>query len=796
MIILNLAPAPSGVAASPDGRPAQVVLDTTQPSSTPGLADLGYLSPITEVAPFTHMLLRWDADEPAEGTIAVEVRASSDGVAWTPWGAVVEDHDLWQPGDGEGTHWGAVVYAGEGARFWQARASFSPAPDGRMPALRSIEVNTVDGRFGPANPAPTASLDALGKPGVVSRTAWGNPDGQGSRAAPVFYPVNHIVIHHTADSNSLAGSEKSWADRVRAEWAFHTYTRGWGDVGYNYLIDPNGVIYEGRAGGDDAVAFHDTANYGSMGVAMIGTYASVAPTSAAQSGLVDLLSWKADQKRIDPLGSSYYYGCARSSYCAPFNPGAIVPNIAGHRQVTPGHTTCPGDSLLVLLADVRQRAQARVSGAAEPPPATDTLELLDVQYDRDSVAAGELLKVIFTVRNSGDTTIQTQDPQAGTRPDQAASFDVANSYVYDEGECFQGAVGQGYPAYPKVADRFRVVLGAADRAPTCDGDSGGYPWRWGLNGSLAPGETRQVVGYLRFRELGSVTLQAGAIQEYVGYVAQGAFATTISVTAERLAPAPISYDAQLRPLAYVYRMGDMPDNLLARTQNPLSVVKGELAGSFAWCGETIAWGQGGPVAGLSDGFIVEQTRVFVAPMDGMYTFQATSDDGSWLWVDGAAVVVHAGLHPTSSATGTISLTAGRHVLSFKYFERSGDATAGYSVKLPGAADFGDLLEGLGGRDAEIDSSTDATFQRLRGLTVAADDQGGSGVAKLEVSFDGVQWLDVPGGVFTLSSLMDGSYTLYYKALDAAGNESPVQRLSFRVDSSQRLWQTYLPVVVR
>jgi hypothetical protein len=431
-------------------------------------------------------------------------------------------------------------------------------------------------------------------------------------------------------------------------------------------------------------------------------------------------------------------------------------------------------------------------------PASQRIELLDVQYDRDSVAAGELLKATFTVRNSGSTPIETQDPQAGTLADQSASFDLGNSYVYDEGECFLGAVGQSYAAYPKEAGRFRVVLGAAEagRAPLCAGDSGGYPWRWGLNGSLAPGETRQVVGYLRFRTPGSVTVRAGAIEEYVGYVARDLFARTITVTPEHLTPAPISYDEQLRPLAYVYRMGSVPDNLLARTENPLSVVKGDLVGSFPWGGETINWGAGGPVAGLSDGFIIEQTRVFVAPTAGDYSFQTTSDDGSWLWVDSAAVVVNAGIHPTSTVTGTVSLTAGRHVLSFKYFDRSGEAVAGYRVKMPGASDFSGLIEGLGGRDADVDLNLGAAFRQLHGLTIAADDQGGSGVAKLRVSFDGTQWTDVEGGVFTLSSLVDGSYTLRYTAVDIAGNESPVQTLSFRVDSTLQPERIFLPAVAR
>ena len=949
LLALGSAPTPPAAANNAVGRPEQTVLNL-EPTTTPGLADTGYLSPVTQVSPFTHMLLRWQADAPAEDTISIEARASLDGLSWTPWGAVAENHDLWNPNDSADTHWGATIYAGAGVRFWQVRASFTPAPDGRVPVLRRIDVNTVDARFGPENPVPGPSLGAIDKPAVISRTAWGNPDGQGSRVAPVYYPVNHMVVHHTADSNSLGGRETSWADRVRAEWTFHTYTRGWGDVGYNYLIDPNGVIYEGRAGGDDAVAFHDTANYGSMGVVVIGTYTSVEPTQAAASSLVDLLAWKGEQKRIDPLGSSYYYGCDHSTYCAPLNPGAIVPNVAGHRQVTPGHTTCPGNSLFNILPGIRQRVQARMNGVVDPPPTlpddgdlnideleagftrsttnwhdaacgygghslytyttsglagdepstnsatwtpnlpaagsyrvfahipqgcggiaaittsaryhihanqdydvsidqntgdewaslgvfsfaagkvgsvtlsditgepfsqgraiffdsvkwvpeiqvSQSIELLNVQYDRDSVAANELLKVTFTVRNNGTTPIESQDPQAGTKADSLASFDLANSYVYDEGECFLGATGQSYAAYPKEAGRFRVMLGAGEaaRAPTCSGNNGGYPWRWGLNGSLAPDETRQVVGYLRFRVPGSVTLHAGAIQEYVSYAATNLFSKTITITQELLPPTPISYDSQLRPLAYVYRMGSVPDNLLARTQSPLSVVRGALAGSFAWGGALTDWGEGGPVADLNDSFIIEQSRIFVAPTAGEYAFQTTSDDGSWLWVDGTAVVMNTGIHVTNSLTGTINLTAGRHVLSFKYFERSGGALAGYSMKVPGTTSFGDIIDGLGGRDTEVDTHLVSTFPQLHGITIAADDQGGTGVAKLRLSFDGITWIDEPGSMFTVAGLVDGSYTLHYMAVDTAGNVSPAQTLSFRVDSTLQIQRVYVPLVVR
>src|SRR5439155_5957633 len=119
-------------------------------------------------------------------------------------------------------------------------------------------------------------------------------------------------------------------------------------------------------------------------------------------------------------------------------------------------------------------------------------------------ADGELLRATFTVKNTGATTLRTQEPQAGTAPD--GSFDDGlggrpdNAYVYDEGECFLGDSAGSYPSYPKESDRFRVVLGPTDTGSiACAGNFGGYPWRWGLNGDLSPGETREIVGYVRLR---------------------------------------------------------------------------------------------------------------------------------------------------------------------------------------------------------------------------------------------------------------------------------------------------------
>src|SRR5437016_1926200 len=72
-----------------------------------------------------------------------------------------------------------------------------------------------------------------------------------------------------------------WAAVVRSIWVLHVQGNGWNDIGYNYLIDPNGVLYEGRGGGDGVMGAHfSCVNSGTMGVALLGTF-SVVPAPAA-----------------------------------------------------------------------------------------------------------------------------------------------------------------------------------------------------------------------------------------------------------------------------------------------------------------------------------------------------------------------------------------------------------------------------------------------------------------------------------------------------------------------------------
>ncbi|HMP40813.1 MAG TPA: N-acetylmuramoyl-L-alanine amidase [Roseiflexaceae bacterium] len=748
----------------------------------------GYLSPVvTAPRPFSHLLVRLSAVLPPGSDIVLHIRSAIDAGQWSAWQPIAFDDDMWQPEDGDGVRWSEIVGVGHAARLWQVRATFQPDAGGVMPQLQNLTGHTVDARGPEAE--PDTPPDKAGRPTIISRSAWGCPDGQGSRATPRYRQVTHLVVHHTTGSNTLANGE-TWAARVRAIWSYHAITRGWGDIGYNFLIAPTGTIFEGRAGGDDAVGFHDTANYGSTGVSILGTYTSVAPSAAAQSALVSVLAWKAGQKGINPHGSGFYYGCSISSYCAPFNDGSRVPTISGHRQVTPGHTTCPGNAFAALLPNIRDRVKNAIGSSGG---SNASIELLNVRYNTTWLAAGELLRVQFTVRNNGTTTLRGQGPQVAI---DGGGWPLADNdgYVYDQDECFAGDQVGSYTAYPKEDGSFRVVLGPtgwdAEHAGSAAGPTSDYPWRWGLNADLAPGAQQTIVGYVRFRRAGSYTLRAGIVEEYVKYHTQDAATTSLVVGAERGAPEAAYYDERLVPLARIYRTSPLPRNMLERPDAAASFVRTELLGSFSWSGNDRSWGNEG-LQGHNGPLLVDQTRVFYAPRAGSYGFRLFGSGYGWLWINGQLVAAGgSGGTSTRETTGAITLAAGVYVLAYRSYAPLGSGAIGYGVRAPGATVFSPPSDGLGGGVARFGTIFGDTITPV----LVADDRGGSGVARIRWSWDGVQWQEQSGGLLQIARLQAGDYTIFYQAVDAAGNAGPTAQISFKVAPGYTPRRTFVPWV--
>jgi hypothetical protein len=215
--------------------------------------------------------------------------------------------------------------------------------------------------------------------------------------------VTHAIVHHTAGSNSVP----DWDAEMRSIWYYHTATNGWSDIGYNYLIDPNGVIYEGRAGGDGVLGAHfSCVNSNTVGVALLGTYITAPPTAAAQESLKRLLAELCSRFAIQPDGLSIH-GAS----------GANLNNISGHRDgnTIPKSCTateCPGDALYALLPPIRTEIASCESPSitiqpaiSNPPPlcpeACGSGPFLSISVD---ASGSQPIQYQWYAGLSGDTT--------------------------------------------------------------------------------------------------------------------------------------------------------------------------------------------------------------------------------------------------------------------------------------------------------------------------------------------------------------------------------------------------------
>ncbi len=319
-----------------------------------------YLSEVinSPLAFTTDIVPLWQVDLPDGAELLLETRLSLDGHTWSQW---LENPEAFYPvRDDE--HSGHLIWAGNDQVALQFRITLRRAA-GVSPTLNSLTLVFNDTSNGPADGEIAAQMAGaktstntcpIQKPQVISRSNWGCPDGQDSpRRSPLYQPVTHIIIHQAETPNNLRPYQ-NWAGWVRSVWNYHANVLWWGDVGYNYLIDPGGAIYEGRAGGDDVIGIHDTHNAGSMAIGFLGCYGNcdnpclseAEPGQAMLESAAQLMAWKLGQNEIDPLSSGPYGG------------RPAVPVIAGGRDVT--WTSSPGDRLYNKLPGLRETASDKL----------------------------------------------------------------------------------------------------------------------------------------------------------------------------------------------------------------------------------------------------------------------------------------------------------------------------------------------------------------------------------------------------------------------------------------------------
>ncbi|HJW58186.1 MAG TPA: peptidoglycan recognition protein, partial [Actinomycetota bacterium] len=186
----------------------------------------------------------------------------------------------------------------------------------------------------------------------MSRAGWG-ADERIRRADPDYSDtVKAAVVHHTVQSNSYSPSES--AALVRADYLYHVRTRGWNDIGYNFLVDRYGRVFEGRYGGITRAVLGAHAggfNTNTTGVALLGTFTTARPTGPMLAGLNRLLAWKLDLTHVDPRGSTALTSAGGANTRYPAGRRVVVNTILGHRSTS--YTTCPGDPTIARLGAIR-----------------------------------------------------------------------------------------------------------------------------------------------------------------------------------------------------------------------------------------------------------------------------------------------------------------------------------------------------------------------------------------------------------------------------------------------------------
>jgi hypothetical protein len=331
------------------------------------------LVPLTKEHPFVAVSMQWKGQVANDHQIVMEVRGSANTREWSDWMVVDVDHHV----DFEDGSIGSVlVFFPAGTQYLQYRATLNAEMMQMQPTLDELSFHFINPGVTPEadlqahkqtvvpftdvrNRIPEtrsmvkSSSDTSDSeiadyeiPEYVDRQSWGASLSLTNTASRSQTNVTHMFVHHSAGQTNSA----DFAAVVRSYYILHTQTNGWADIGYNWLVDGNGVVYQGRAhnfnGFMDVIGAHTGgSNTNSMGVCVIGHYSTVMPTQNAINSLMRVLAWKANDKGIDVRVRSIHPFTSRNYY-----------TISGHRDGSA--TECPGQRLYNYLPTLRNRTHA------------------------------------------------------------------------------------------------------------------------------------------------------------------------------------------------------------------------------------------------------------------------------------------------------------------------------------------------------------------------------------------------------------------------------------------------------
>jgi len=412
-----------------------------------------------------------------------QIRTRTSGGRWTRWTPLPKSH-----GTLDGTD---PVYTGAADEL-QLRTR------GSARDLRARFVKTAP----QARPAARAAQAGDG-PAIVPRANWG-ADQVPPRWEPSYGTVLAAFVHHTVTAVDYAPEES--AGIVLGIARYHRDSNGWNDIGYNFLVDRYGVIFEGRAGGVEAAVIGAQAqgwNSVSTGIACLGTFTNLPLDAPAMETLARLIGWKLSLHGVPVQGQVTLESGGGESNRYPAGALVSFERISGHRDGC--ETSCPGEQLYAQLPALRASAarfshpvsaitvNAAAQKGARPTSVSGVLRFAD-----GSSPAGATLGVEYTAAGSAWTQVTTTacgiDGRWATSVQLPASGQVRAVFAGDATrtrlESAPVAV-KVVPIMSLTSDKRRAKAGAA----------------FDISGTLAPGQARVQCLLQRQAGHGWVTVQ-------------------------------------------------------------------------------------------------------------------------------------------------------------------------------------------------------------------------------------------------------------------------------------------------